>query len=97
MTPLVITQNLADLALLHAQAALLNAQDAERLSWLAAQGDVKIQCFEKIPFGSGALVEVLDEDDTVIGRGDSLQAAIDDAKGAPIAGVAFGQAQWVGA
>ncbi|MBA4343249.1 MAG: hypothetical protein C0423_14020 [Methylibium sp.] len=51
-----------------------------QLSWLDAQGDVQIQHFEQV-FGGGAIVEILDRDDEVIGTGPTLGAALADAMG----------------
>ncbi|MCV2349315.1 hypothetical protein [Paucibacter sp. Y2R2-4] len=55
-------------------------RNTSRLSWLAAQGDVSIQCFELV-FGGGPVVELVEEDGTVMGRGSDLYAALDDAMG----------------
>lgn len=51
-----------------------------RMSWLAAQaGDLKIQRF--VLLGGQDLVEIVDEAEEVIGRGETLEAALDDAMG----------------
>lgn len=57
-----------------------------RMSWLAAQqGDLKFQRF--VVLGGQDLVEIVDEAEEVIGRGETLEAALDDAMGFQRAGV----------
>ncbi|WP_271008653.1 hypothetical protein [Paucibacter sp. B51] len=54
--------------------------NTSRLSWMAAQDSLKILSYEMV-LGGGPIVEILDGEDTVIGRGASLYSALDEAMG----------------
>lgn len=58
-------------------------RDSTRLNWMEAQGELLI--VEEVMAQSIGLsvFEILDVDDEVVGTGDSLRAAIDDAMGTP--------------
>lgn len=55
------------------------AVNTSRISWMAAQQDLTINTFELL--GGGTVVEIMNLEQDVIGRGDTLEQALDDAMG----------------